>query len=67
MGAYALAGLLTSGIVKIPVTGCSPVGQLAAFIQQRIRHGYRRQRTSDERRSVPASTDELRFLRINPL
>jgi hypothetical protein len=43
-----------------------PVGQLAAFIQQRIGRGYRRQRTSDERRSAPASTDGLRFLRINP-
>jgi hypothetical protein len=46
MGAYALARLLTSGFVKIAVAVCRPLGQLAAFIQQRICHVYRRQRTA---------------------
>jgi hypothetical protein len=34
-----LARLITTGFVKIAVAGCRPLGQLAAFIQQRVRHG----------------------------
>jgi hypothetical protein len=33
-GSVCACGSITSGIVKIPVAGCRPLGQLAAFIQQ---------------------------------
>jgi hypothetical protein len=43
-GRVAAPTVTQSRIVKIPAAGCSPLAQLAAFIQQRIHHVYRRQR-----------------------
>jgi hypothetical protein len=41
-----LRGCSHRDLRKFPPAGCSPLGQLAAFIQERIRHVYRRQRTT---------------------
>jgi hypothetical protein len=45
------------GFMKIPVAGCRPLGQLAAFVQQRIRHVYRRQRPAP----LPSCTAKSRY------